>query len=224
MSRPGAVPGSGERARFLVATRSEHKLKEIRELLGDLPLVFVSLDELGVEELPEEAKIEVHETFAENARAKADHFRHRTGLPTMADDSGLCVDALEGGPGVRTKRFAPPEMVRTHGRTAANNLHLLERLSGVPETERGACYRCALAVVTGDDEGSTVVEGEVCGRIATEPRGEGGFGYDPLFFLPEHGGTYAELPERVKRETSHRARAVRALRPWLEAWSARAAS
>lgn len=209
------------RPRLLVATRSPHKLEELRELAGELEIDFVSLADLEVPETDEEAGIEVHETFAENAMAKARHFHRRTGLSTLADDSGLCVDALGGGPGVRTKRFAPDELVERWGRDEANNRHLLERLEGVPREERGAHYHCSLAVRT--EAESFVVQGKVDGRIATEPRGEGGFGYDPLFVLPEHGGTYAELPPEVKRSTSHRAEAIRALLPWLRERAGRTA-
>ncbi len=214
MGRHDDGSGSAEPPpRLLVATRSPHKLEELRELAGDLPLDFVSLADLGVPETEEEETIEVHGTFAENAAAKARHFHRRTGMPTLADDSGLCVDALDGGPGVRTKRFAPDEMVERWGRDEANNRHLLERLSGVPREERGAHYHCSLAVRT--DEASLVVQGKVDGRIASEPRGEGGFGYDPLFVVPEHGRTFAELPPEVKGSMSHRAEAIRALLPWL---------
>lgn len=215
MSGVETTPGDGgrERPRLLVATRSPHKLAELRDLAGDLALDFVSLADLGVPEVAEEEEIEVHETFDENAAAKARHFHRRTGLPTLADDSGLCVDALGGGPGVRTKRFAPGAMVERWGRDEANNRHLLETLADVPEEGRGAHYHCSLAVRT-DDE-SFVVRGTVDGFIATGPRGEGGFGYDPLFVVPGHGRTFAELPAEVKQGMSHRAEAIRALLPWL---------
>lgn len=203
------------RPRILVATRNPHKMEEIRDLLGDLAVDFLSPAEAGLERREEEKGIEVHDTFDANAAAKARHFRERSGgLPTVADDSGLCVDALDGGPGVHTKRFAPAEMVERHGRDEANNRHLLERLEGVPPEERGAHYHCSVAVETADE--SFVVQGKVFGRIATEPRGEGGFGYDPLFLLPDRGETFGELPAEVKQRTSHRARAFRKLRPWLE--------
>lgn len=206
--------GEDGRAAVLVATRSPHKLEEIRTILPSAPVRFVSLSEAGIERRPEERDLEPHETFAENALSKARHFHGRSGLPTLADDSGLCVDALGGGPGVRTKRFAPEERAKRLGRDAANNRHLLELLEGVEEEARGAEYRCAMAAV--DARGERVVEGKVRGRIARAPRGSGGFGYDPLFLLPDRGRTYAELPAAVKRETSHRARALRALVPWLE--------
>lgn len=207
---------AGSWPRVLVATRSPHKLAEIRELLGDLSVRFASLEELGVEEIPAEAddRLEVHDTFADNAMAKARHFHGRTGLPTVADDSGLCVDALDGGPGVRTKRFAPEEEARRLGRDEANNRHLLAVMEGVPGGERGAHYHCSAAVMT--DEESFTVEGKVHGRIAREPRGDGGFGYDPLFVPEGRERTFGELDPSVKQAISHRSEAFRALRPWLE--------
>ena len=119
------------------------------------------------------------------------------------------MDALAEGPGVRTKRFAPEDMAERYGRGEANNLYLLQRLRGLPEEERGASYRCAIAYDDGEE--SFVVEGGVGGRIATEPRGDAGFGYDPLFIVPEHERTFGELSPEVKADISHRARAVQAL-------------
>lgn len=197
----------------LVATRSEHKLREIREILADLPVRFLGPADLGLDPLPEEADLEPFDTFADNALSKARHFHARAGLPTIADDSGLCVDALDGGPGVRTKRLAPDAWAERWGRDEANNRWLLAELDGVLPSARGAHYRCAVGAVR---EGSEAVfAGRVEGRIAREPRGEGGFGYDPLFLIPAVGKTYAELPPEVKRATSHRANALRKLRPWL---------
>ncbi len=198
-----------EERTLLVATRNSHKLRELRELL-DLPSVrWISLEDAGIPEDPMEADLEAYDTFAENARAKAIYFQRTTGLVTIADDSGLCVDALDGGPGVRTKRFAPEDMAERYGRGEANNLYLLQRLRGLPEEERGARYRCAIAYDDGKE--SFVVEGGVEGRIATEPRGDGGFGYDPLFIVPEHEKTFGQLSPEVKADLSHRARAVQAL-------------
>ena len=194
---------------LLVATRSPHKLRELRELINVPGFQLVSLDEAGVPENPIEEHLEVYDTFEENARAKAAFFHRSTLMPTIADDSGLCVDYLDGGPGVRTKRFAPDEIVERYGRDEANNRYLLQRLDGVPENERGARYRCAIAY--DDGEASFVVEGSVEGSIATEPSGEGGFGYDPLFIVPEYGQTFGVLPPEVKAELSHRSRAARAL-------------
>lgn len=201
--------------RLLIATRNPHKLEEIRELVGDLPHEFVSLADEGVEERPEEAGIEVHDSFVANATAKARYYHERTGMPVVAEDSGLCVDALDGRPGVHTKRFAPEALAERWGRDEANNRHLLRLLEGTRERERGAEYRCVVAVETPDE--SFVVRGSVRGRIALEAAGRGGFGYDPLFLLPDRGRTLAELPARVKQERSHRAEAIRKLRPWLEA-------
>lgn len=202
------------RSTFLLATRSEDKLREAREIISDVGAHLVSLVEAGLPETPEEADLEPFDTFAENALSKAQYFHALSGLPTIADDSGLCVDALGGGPGVRTKRFAPDSMAARWGRDEANNRHLLERLASVPESQRGAHYHCAIAAM--DRIGQALFEGQVHGVIATEPRGVGGFGYDPLFILPEFGMTYAELSADVKRATSHRARALRKLVGWME--------
>ncbi len=211
-TRPGGRPA--DRPQVLVATRSPHKLSEIRELLSEAPVDFVSLRELGIEAKPEEEDLERFASFVENARAKARYFRLRTSMPTVADDSGLVVDALGGAPGVRSKRFAPEDSVALLGRDEANNQHLLQKLEDVAEERRTAHYHCAMVAV--DAGGEFVVEGTVYGRLAGEPRGSGGFGYDPLFILPAYGRTYGELPDGVKRATSHRSRAARALLPWLE--------
>jgi XTP/dITP diphosphohydrolase len=201
------------RTRVLVATRNEHKLAEIRDILDAAPVDFVGLDEAGIPETEAEEDLECFETFRENAQAKARFFHQRSGIPTVADDSGLCVAALNGAPGVRTRRFAPPSLVERLGQDAANNQYLLERLEGVPLDRREAHYQCAIAAVGPD--GELVVQGRVEGLIWTETRGEGGFGYDPIFLLPEYQQTYAELPGEVKRRTSHRAAALRKLSSWL---------
>ena len=203
---------------LLVATRSDHKLAEIREILEGAPIRILGLADLGLPELAEEADLEPFETFEANALSKARYFHHRSGVPTLADDSGLCVDALGGGPGVRTKRFAPDEWAEKWGRDEANNRWLLERLADVPPRERGAHYRCAIAIV--DDLEYATFEGRVEGSIALGPRGTGGFGYDPLFLLGGGPQTYAELPSESKRSTSHRARALRRALPWIEALAA----
>ena len=200
---------------ILVATRSAHKLEEIRKILADAPLRFLSIADLGLPELAEEAELEPFDTFALNALSKARYFHHRSGVPTLADDSGLCVDALDGGPGVRTKRFAPDAWAARWGRDEANNRWLLERLDGVPPEHRQARYQCAIAIV--DDLEHATFDGSVEGTIAEEPRGSGGFGYDPLFVLDGGVRTYAELPAATKCRTSHRARALRGALPWLTA-------
>ncbi|MFQ5688911.1 MAG: non-canonical purine NTP pyrophosphatase [Gemmatimonadota bacterium] len=199
---------------MLIATRSPDKLAEIRDVLGGCRVFFLSLTDIGLLRSREEDFLERFESFRENALSKATHFHQASGLATIADDSGLCVDALRGGPGVRTRRFAPESMVARWGRDEANNRYLLEKLAGVGEQDRGAHYHCSLAAV--GPRGSTIVEGRVDGRIALEPRGQEGFGYDPLFVLPSYGRTYAELGARIKRETSHRSVALRKLIPWLE--------
>ncbi len=198
----------------LVATRSTHKLEEIRALLADMPVRFVSPSELGIPRLTEEEELEPFDTFALNALSKAKYFHGRSSLPTLADDSGLCVDALDGGPGVRTKRFAPDEWVERHGRDEANNRWLLHQLEGLAPDRRQARYRCAIALA--DDLDHHVVEGAVSGRIGAEPRGTGGFGYDPLFVPDGYDQTYAELPATTKESTSHRWQAARQARAWIE--------
>jgi XTP/dITP diphosphohydrolase len=195
-------------ATLLLATRSEDKLREIRRLLADLTGVrVVSLVEAGIEEIPEEDALEEFSTFEENALAKARHFAARSGMHTLADDSGLCVDALGGDPGVRSKRFSGRPDLRGRDLDLANNALLLERLHGVPEDRRSARYVCAVAlVVPGGLE--RVHTGNCSGRILPAPRGAGGFGYDPLFFLPDENATFGELPPEAKNRLSHRARAV----------------
>lgn len=204
---------------ILVSTRSPHKLEEIRELLSDSRYEVVSLEEIGEEERAEEEGIERFDSFDENALAKARYFHERTGRFTMADDSGLCVDALDGGPGVHTKRFAPEQLARRWGRDEANNRYLLEKLRGVPDEERTARYRCAVAAFDGSR--CRIWTGKVEGRIARDPRGTGGFGYDPLFIVPKHGKTFAELPAEVKNSMSHRARALEEVRRWFQELSGR---
>lgn len=199
----------------LIASRNAHKVAEIRNLLSDLPVRLLSPDDVGLAQSPREETLERWDSFEANALAKAAWFRARTGLPTMSDDSGLCVDALGGGPGVRSRRFAPEAEVGSDGRDAANNRWLLHELRGVEEEGRAAHYRCALALC--EERFRVVVFGRCDGVIATAPRGEGGFGYDPLFVVSGLGRTFGELPPSVKADRSHRAAAVRAARPWLAA-------
>ena len=197
-------------ARLLIATRSEHKLRELRELLDLRRAELVSLDQLGVVGDP----IEDGETFEANAAIKARFGAEATGLPTLADDSGLEVDALDGGPGVRTRRYAGEDAT-----DAGNNAKLLAALDGLPPDRRGAGYVCALALAV---PGRPLVfaRGTCRGRIATAPRGTGGFGYDPIFEPegePPGGRTFGQWTPEEKNRISHRARAARQMAPRLTA-------
>jgi XTP/dITP diphosphohydrolase len=196
--------------RLLVATRNPGKVREIREILAAFPaLEVVGLEDVGLPERTEEDALEVYDTFEENALAKARYFAERTGELTLADDSGICVDALGGAPGVRSRRFAAADELRGLAQDRANNQHLLRLLADVPPERRTARYVCA-AAVAGPGEPGRVFVGTCDGVILDEERGTGGFGYDPLFFLPEEGITFGELAPDRKNEVSHRGKAVRA--------------
>jgi XTP/dITP diphosphohydrolase len=203
-------------AEFLLATRSTDKLREIVEILAPVSATTLStLSDLKIAPSPAEDDVENHETFVANALAKARYFARLTGQATLADDSGLMVDALHGKPGVRTKRFAAD-----HGHTGgdvdqANNDLLLHLLRDTPDSERIARYVCAAAVVFPDGTAITTT-GTCRGVITRERRGTGGFGYDPLFFIPELNATFAELTPSEKHARSHRALAFRALIPHLK--------
>jgi XTP/dITP diphosphohydrolase len=202
--------------RLLVATRSADKLREIRQILSSTTDVagieIVSLDEIGVAEEPAEDDLEMGATFAENAVAKAVHFASRTGLVTLADDSGLCVDALAGAPGVLSKRYSGRTDLRGAALDRSNNELLLGEMAGRPPAERSARYVCAVAIAAPGADTQTF-EGRCEGVILDAPRGSGGFGYDPLFFLPAEDATFGELPPHRKNELSHRSAAVRAAAP-----------
>jgi XTP/dITP diphosphohydrolase len=204
--------------RLLVATRSRPKVLEIRAILDSVRgLELCTPEDLGLDEDPEEESIEAFETFEENALAKARWFHDRTGLPCVADDSGLEVDALGGRPGVRSKRFAPTSFERSgESRSDANIRFLLRELETVPDTDRGARFVCVAALVGLDPE-PHVYRGEVTGRILSQPRGEGGFGYDPVFLAPDLHRSFAELSREEKADRSHRGRAFGALRAGLAA-------
>lgn len=197
-------------ARVLVASRNAKKLTELRRILADAGVVGVEI--VGLDDVPayDEAP-ETGATFEENALAKARDGAAATGLPCVADDSGLEVDALNGMPGVLSARWSG-----THGDAAANNALLLAQLGDVPDERRGARFvsTCALVVPGGDE---IVVRGEWPGVIGRKPVGDGGFGYDPLF-LPEGGaGSAAQLTPAEKDAASHRGRALRQLLPALAA-------
>jgi XTP/dITP diphosphohydrolase len=198
--------------KLLVATRSRHKLREIRRILADVrTLELVGPDDVGLAALPEEEVLEPFETFEENARSKAHYFHARSGLPTVADDSGLEVDALGGAPGVRSKRFAPVgEGTPDDERDLANNAHLLELLRGRPAEGRTARYVCVVVLDEGAGDPLTL-RGESVGAIAEKPSGAGGFGYDPLFLDGASGKTFAQLSPDEKNARSHRGAAFRKL-------------
>ena len=195
--------------RLLVATRNPGKVREIRRILATYPaLDLVGLNDAGVDECAEDEAVEAFETFEENALAKARHYAARSGLPTLADDSGIAVDALDGAPGVRSRRFAPAHDIRGDAQDEANNRHLLRLLADEPPERRTARYVCAAAVAWPD--GRELVRTGTCGGVILHaPRGTGGFGYDPLFHLPDEGRTFGELPAERKDEISHRGRAIR---------------
>ncbi|MFP5343164.1 MAG: non-canonical purine NTP pyrophosphatase [Candidatus Limnocylindria bacterium] len=205
------------RPRLVVATRSEHKLRELRELLHLECGELVSLDDLGVRGDPEETG----STFETNAAIKARAAVRSTGLPSLADDSGIEVDALDGAPGVRTRRYAGEDATDED-----NNRKLLAALDGLPPERRGARYVCVLALALPGDAGArggqpvTFTRGTCRGRIATEPRGTGGFGYDPIFepaVEPPGGRTLGLWTPAEKHAISHRARAARRMSPRLAA-------
>ena len=201
---------------LLLATRSAHKVQEIRTILSGIPrLTVLDLDDIGLEWRDEEEALEPFDTFEENARSKAEYFHARTGLPTVADDSGLEVDALGGAPGVRSKRFAPVEGLTGHKLDQENNNYLVERLGALELEKRTGQYVCVAALL-GFTSQMIVTRGEAKGLILAEPRGDGGFGYDPYFFEPNLEMTFAELHPDQKNELSHRGKAFRALTIILE--------
>lgn len=206
MSSSSEVYGAA-RKRVVVATKNPGKLAEIRAALSFPGWEFVSSDELG--DWPEVE--ETGETFIENARIKAIAAQERFGLPALADDSGLQVDALDGAPGVYSSRFAGQNATDTE-----NNAHLLDMLSEIPTKDRTARFRCVMVFL--DEDGTeTVAEGTCEGRIGFKAHGQGGFGYDPLM-LPDAtpGHTMAELDMDEKNAISHRGAALNALRSTLE--------
>lgn len=182
---------------LLLATHNRGKVKEYRQILAGLPLELITPANLG---LNLEVK-ETGQTYTENAVLKAQTYARAGGLIALADDSGLEVDALGGAPGLRSARYDGGE-----GSDRARYELLLEALDGVPPKRRSARFRCIIAIATPDDDVYTC-EGVCPGTIALAPRGEGGFGYDPVFLLPERGRTMAELPPEEKNRISHRARA-----------------
>lgn len=191
---------------FLVATGNPHKTEAIRGILADYPITLSDLSEHpGIPE-PEETG----DSFLDNALLKSRYYTKLTGLAAMADDSGLEVDALGGAPGVHSARYAGADT--PHSEKMAR---VLEALKDVPESQRTARFRC-VAALTFPDGREYTAEGAMEGLIGPAPRGEGGFGYDPIVFLPELGCTVAELSPQQKDEISHRGKAFRALMKKLE--------
>jgi XTP/dITP diphosphohydrolase len=200
-SQPALRPGD----RLLLATTSAGKQRELRALLGDLPLQLVTPADLGLTLVPEETGA----TFAANAAQKAHAYFAAAGIPTLAEDSGLEVNALDGAPGVYSARWEglPDGPVK--------NARLLERLAGVPLEQRGCRYVCHM-VLLDRQGGEHHASGECSGRVAWEARGEGGFGYDPVVFIPALGRTVAELAPEAKDRISHRGAAAAHLRAVLD--------
>ena len=212
-------------SRLVVSTRNLGKLRELRALLDGLPLTVVTAAEAGVPDVEETGT-----TFLDNALLKAAAAWELAPGPCLADDSGLAVDALDGAPGVYSARFAGEDVTYDD-----NNRHLLARLSGVPEADRGAAFGCCLALLLPEalvgghalsgrverpevPDGAVLVsiEGRVAGRILETPRGEGGFGYDPLFWHEPSAATFAEMDPAAKNAISHRGQALAGLRACLE--------
>jgi XTP/dITP diphosphohydrolase len=188
--------------KLLIATRNPGKAREYREILAGLPIEITYLDVEGI-------TLEVEEngtSFAENAGHKALCYADASGMWTWADDSGLEVDALHGEPGIRSARYAGPG-----ASDADRRRKLLNALAGVPWERRTARFRCSVAIARpGARDKVHIVEGICTGVIAFGPLGDNGFGYDPIFYLPDHGATMAQLPSEEKNRISHRGRAARA--------------
>jgi len=195
---------------LLIATTNQNKLREYAAIFASVPIELRSLRDLGIDDDVEE----IGATFAENARLKAEFYGTRSGLCTLADDSGLEVHALGGAPGVFSHRYAGPDAT-----DADRNALLLKNLAGVPLHARLARFVCAIALVQPDGVVEHV-EGLLPGVIELAPRGSNGFGYDPLFYLLDENATLAELSSERKNQISHRALAAQAARVVLERWVA----
>ncbi len=195
--------------KLILATRNQHKIEEIKKILADSQIEILTLEDFpDVPEVEETGK-----TLEENAVLKAKAVYNATGIPALADDSGLEVDVLDGAPGVMSARFAgpgcPPEADKD------NNLKLLDLLKSVPEEKRGATFRCVVAIALNQDD-VRIVEGKVGGFITHKEIGENGFGYDPVFFYPELDKTFAELKPEEKNRISHRGRAFRKVKEMIK--------
>ena len=189
---------------YVIATNNAHKLHEIRDILENDRRKFLSMKEAGIATDPEENGA----TFEENALIKARAACKASGLPALADDSGLEVDALNGEPGIRSARYC-------EGSDADRVVYLLKKMENIPAENRGAQFVSAIACVYPDGT-EFAVRGICRGVILTENRGEGGFGYDPVFFVPEEGETFASMPQERKNAISHRANSLKLTREELE--------
>lgn len=192
---------------FLVATSNAGKVREIQRALAGLPVALRSLPELG----NTSAVAEIGQTYEENAALKAEGYAKQTGLMALADDSGLEVDALGGQPGVHTARY---------GGDGASDLDRINKLLRALEgkADRAARFVCCVAIASADARVIHTTRGECYGVIADRPAGDGGFGYDPVFIPNGYNSTFAELPDNVKQKISHRARALAAMKTFLESW------
>lgn len=193
-------------ADLLIATRNAGKLREFAAMFAPLGLTLHTLDDLGIADDVEESG----STFADNARLKAEGYMRRAEMPTLADDSGLEVAALNGAPGVYSARYGGVQ-------GAAQLAYLLEQMQGIPFHERLARFVCVIALAH-PNGALEYAEGTLHGVIELEPRGSGGFGYDPLFYVVDEDRTLAELPAERKNAISHRAHATRAIVPVLHRW------
>jgi|SRR5882672_6241266 len=191
--------------RLVLASNNPGKLREFRQMLAPLGIEVVPQSEIGIPEAEEP-----HRTFVENALAKARHTSRRAGLPAFADDSGICVAALGGAPGVHSARYAGGAAGGRQDQDARNNRKLVDALKD--KTDRRAHYYCVIVLARhADDPEPLIAEGRWHGEVIATPRGAGGFGYDPYFLLPEHGRTAAELMPDEKNAISHRGQAMQRL-------------
>jgi XTP/dITP diphosphohydrolase len=204
-AQPSAQPRVSAPRELIIATANAGKLREFRALLAGLPFKPIGLAELGLPS-PEETS----SSFAANAAIKARHAARLSGSAAVADDSGIEVDALQGAPGIYSARYAGVD-----ADDAANNAKLMRALDGMPPEQRRARYRCALVFLESADAVPLITEASWEGVLLEAPRGAGGFGYDPYFWLPELARTAAELSPEAKNRLSHRGKAMQALRELL---------
>lgn len=196
------MPQSHQGEKIVLASNNAGKVREINQLLADQQTQVVPQKEFGIEDIEETGF-----TFVENAILKARNAAKESGLPAIADDSGLEVDALKGAPGIYSARFAGPGC-----NDQDNNIKLLESLKDIPEQERTARFQCIMVYMRhGEDPTPIICQGTWEGRILLAPSGENGFGYDPLFFVPDQNCSSAELPPETKNQLSHRGKALRKL-------------